>query len=367
MYTLIELFDSCQIEKVVSYLKFKPQKIIFIGFSDDDFTEKYNAIKKMIQEQDRTVALAYIAVSRYNYKDIIEKLETILQNNANCFFDLTGGKELVLVAMGAISTKYRIPMCQIDISTNRLIPISCFENLPKEHIKSLTLLDSITLNCGILEQSAAPAIAHNFMEAVQCLWSSAKTNSSLWNIQTKALITFEKIFSTVTDRFAVTCNPDDFNTESKSFSILFGALKRHGLIAVEQSRELIRYRYKNDSVRHFLEKFGNILESYTYSVMKSIEQGYSDYIHDVSMQVSVRWLDGGQASNISNEIDVAFMCGNIPAFISCKSGRVDKNALYELNTVATRLGGKYAKKFLIVTDINSSLPAKRALLSRAKK
>lgn len=148
---------------------------------------------------------------------------------------------------------------------------------------------------------------------------------------------------------------------------MFGALKRHGLIAVEQSRELIRYRYKNDSVRHFLEKFGNILESYTYSVMKSIEQGYSDYIHDVSMQVSVRWLDGGQASNISNEIDVAFMCGNIPAFISCKSGRVDKNALYELNTVATRLGGKYAKKFLIVTDINSSLPAKRALLSRAKK
>ena len=43
--------------------------------------------------------------------------------------------------------------------------------------------------------------------------------------------------------------------------------------------------------------------------------------------------------------------GLIPIFISCKSGKMtEKNtlhALYELDTVANRFGGKYAKKVLV--------------------
>ena len=43
--------------------------------------------------------------------------------------------------------------------------------------------------------------------------------------------------------------------------------------------------------------------------------------------------------------------GNIPTFISCKSGRMEAHqtlyALYELDTVAKRFGGKYAKKVLV--------------------
>ena len=32
--TLIELFDSCQIENVIAALRFKPQKIVFVGFKE---------------------------------------------------------------------------------------------------------------------------------------------------------------------------------------------------------------------------------------------------------------------------------------------------------------------------------------------
>ena len=34
----------------------------------------------------------------------------------------------------------------------------------------------------------------------------------------------------------------------------------------------------------------------------------------------------------------------IPTFISCKNGNVDQMALYEIETVANRFGGKYAKQ-----------------------
>jgi hypothetical protein len=47
-----------------------------------------------------------------------------------------------------------------------------------------------------------------------------------------------------------------------------------------------------------------------------------------------------------NEIDVLSLRGVVPTFISCKNGTVNQMALYELETVAERFGGKYAKKVI---------------------
>lgn len=52
--------------------------------------------------------------------------------------------------------------------------------------------------------------------------------------------------------------------------------------------------------------------------------------------------------DVVNEIDIMSINNNLPTFISCKIGNVDQMALYELETVANRFGGKYAKKVLIV-------------------
>lgn len=55
--------------------------------------------------------------------------------------------------------------------------------------------------------------------------------------------------------------------------------------------------------------------------------------------------------DVLNEIDVLSLTGYVPTFISCKSGKMGAqqtlHALYELDTVAKRFGGKYAKKILV--------------------
>ena len=57
--------------------------------------------------------------------------------------------------------------------------------------------------------------------------------------------------------------------------------------------------------------------------------------------------------------------GNVLTFISCKSGSMDSNkalnAMYELETVARRFGGKYVKKVLAIMK-----PMGRVYLERAK-
>ena len=56
----------------------------------------------------------------------------------------------------------------------------------------------------------------------------------------------------------------------------------------------------------------------------------------------------------------------IPLFISCKNGEVHKEALYELDTVAKKFGGKYGKKYLIATYLSSDKESVKYLKQRAK-
>ena len=54
-----------------------------------------------------------------------------------------------------------------------------------------------------------------------------------------------------------------------------------------------------------------------------------------------------------NEIDVMMMHGVVPVFISCKNGEFTADELYKLNTVAECFGGKYSKKVLVSTAIDT--------------
>ena len=74
--------------------------------------------------------------------------------------------------------------------------------------------------------------------------------------------------------------------------------------------------------------------------------------------------DDDTTKDVLNEIDVLTLEGNVPTFISCKAGKMDKGKaltpLYELETVATRFGGKYTKKVLATLYPVKGVYAERA-------
>ena len=55
----------------------------------------------------------------------------------------------------------------------------------------------------------------------------------------------------------------------------------------------------------------------------------------------------------------------VPVFISCKNGNIESDELFKLKTVAKRFGGKYSKKVIISTSLEST-DSKNALRERAK-
>nr|MCR4841799.1 DUF1887 family protein [Eubacterium sp.] len=60
----------------------------------------------------------------------------------------------------------------------------------------------------------------------------------------------------------------------------------------------------------------------------------------------------GSGDDVINEIDVLSLAGNVVTFTSCKSGKLNGQSalhpLYELEAVAKRFGGRYARKRLVL-------------------
>ena len=62
-----------------------------------------------------------------------------------------------------------------------------------------------------------------------------------------------------------------------------------------------------------------------------------------------------------NEIDVIALDGFVPVIVSCKCGnQANKDAIYELETVARRFGGKYARKMLVSVKNMTPVDKERA-------
>ena len=103
--TAIEFFDRTPIENVVSSLTTIPDKIIFIG--DGKVMRKFDHIyRSFLERRGLSIEIAYRNIKKNDINDIVTVLSEIVEAEDQCVFDLTGGDDLVLVAMGIVYQKY---------------------------------------------------------------------------------------------------------------------------------------------------------------------------------------------------------------------------------------------------------------------
>ena len=75
--TLIELFDSCQIENVIAGLRFLPQKIVFVSFKEVMTRKRISDLEKFFKIRNIDIVLECEIVGRYDYAAIYNKLNEI--------------------------------------------------------------------------------------------------------------------------------------------------------------------------------------------------------------------------------------------------------------------------------------------------
>ncbi len=379
MVVIFEFLGNEPIENIITCMHFKVDKVVFFGYQETienqkdrcvSFLEKYCGVSKVV----------FQPMSHSNLKSILEtmrkEIKLELDQKNNIYFDITGGESLILVAFGMLSKEFDTPMHLFNVIDNKLIELdegaenSISRDVEKHDVKldidRFVEMWGGTVNYN-LHKEIKGDLDGSFASDVRSLWTILKKHGDYWN----NFCTFIRSHMVPDDNLRVcediaeikklldesACN---FSSEDKLNKIL-NDLSEEGLIK-NLSRKKNKYSYtiKSQEVKDCLWDTGSSLELIVYLD----EKEKSD---ECMVGVHLDW-DGVihyQAGvDVLNEIDVFSLTGLVPTFISCKVGKMESqkilHALYELDTVAKRFGGKYAKKVLVTNKTINDVYIKRA-------
>lgn len=379
MVVIFEFLGSEPIENVITCLHYQVDKVVFFGYSEviaqqrvpiDKFLKKYCGVK----------IVEFYAVSHVNLKEIADVIrcevsqEIELENQV--YFDVTGGECLILVAFGMIAQELHAPLHMFDVVENHVIDLkegasaSITRDLSEQRIV-MTPEKWICMHGGCIDKEKHKDQKNlddpQFSEDVEQIYQVSVRFKNQWN----AFCAFLRSeLAPEADSLQVSLSSQIVIQQVKKFAnlrnvailnLILDALADAGvLLDLVHADGRYRFRYKSMEIKKAIWEDGCALELHTYR--EQVNSG-----RECLVGVHIDWdgvLRSEDGNDVLNEIDVLAMDGNVPLFISCKSGKMSAqktlHALYELETVAKRFGGKYAKKLLVSTTCISGTYAERA-------
>ena len=378
MNVVFEFLSNEPIENLITSMRFKIGKAIYFGYHET-IEEWKDCISEFLRKYCEGEESVFHAMSHTDVQSMMktmrQTIEFEISQGNNIYFDMTGGEDTILMAFGLLAGEYDTPMHAFDIPKNKINKLeegsarSILDVEPRAF--SLDLDKYIEMHGGkinySLHKSSKDMDDPEFAEDVEKLWSVENDFTEEWNL----LSIFLRNHMMPEYSLEVNCDLEKIenslrntnnhlNTLSK-FNAIMDRLGEAGILQdLRHSDGVYSFRYKNKAVKDCLKDGGSTLELYVYKR----EQAVSD---DCKVGVHLDW-DGvihySPGIDVLNEIDVLSLKGNIPVFISCKTGKMGPSntlhALYELQTVAERFGGKYAKKVLVTSRMPADVYITRA-------
>lgn len=366
-----EFFGREPIENVITCMHFKVDRVVFFGYRDV-IEGKRQVTRNFLQKYCGVSEVDFTELPENDLRGILSamrlKIGYLRSLGAESYFDVTGGESLILVAFGMLSHEFETPIHLYDVENDRLVeleegaPTSISEHVEKQKV-TLDLNRFIELKGGkinpFLQKTAKKSADEEFLNDVRKIWPVAHEYAALWNEFSTLL---KKVFSDPNEPASLFADADARSviaslegTRIRTPKRLNAILDKLGdagiLLDLLHADGRYRFRFKSSEIRECLMRGGDVLEFSVY------QQELEKAPDDCSVGVHLDWdgiLHEAAQKDVRNEIDVLSLSGNVPTFISCKSGKMDKDKplqpLYELDTVAWRFGGKYARKVLVTCE-----------------
>lgn len=346
---MVEFYSEEPIENVMAMIKYRPEKIIFLGHKDNMITKKIHDIMDFRDSKCPDTELEFVEVPKDNLNGAIDILTTIIRENPDVRFELTGGSELILIALGCITARMNVSKLRIDPFTGKEIDIYGDMVTTSEYHYNIGIAEDIILHGGALTSQTGSysdwKFTDEFRNDIRTLWDICRHYKTNWN----------KYCSVIDELRKNTPKQQEGHEELIRSQLgdalhLLNDLREAGMLRdYTEHGKRISFRFKNSMIKRIIGKAGNILELHVYEV--ATRDGY--LFSDAIIGAHIDW-DGEihdfehPGYDTMNEIDVILMKNVCPIFISCKNGKVGGNALHELETVSRKFGGKYARKALVL-------------------
>ena len=380
MNVIFEFLGNEPIENLITSMHFKMDKAVYFGYYET-IEEYRESTKHFLSKYCGYSDVVFHPLSRTDIQSMMKTMRQAIEYELSfknaIYFGMTGGEDMILTVFGMLAKEYDTPMhvfdvykdkiTRIDEGSRRSIIADVEPRVVKMDIDKLIEMHGGKVNHN-LHKSAKDLDNEEFAEDIDKLWSVEKDFTEEWNL----LSIFLRNHMMPESSLNVSCDlnkieeilkrtNNQLNTLEK-FNAIMDRLGEAGLLLdLKHEDDEYSFSYKSKAVKECLRDGGSTLELYIYKREKETSD-------DCRVGVHLDW-DGvfhyTMGVDVLNEVDVISLRGNIPTFISCKTGKMGPNnslhALYELETVANRFGGKYSRKVLV-----TSRPLADAYVSRAK-
>lgn len=387
--TYIEFFDRISVVNICACLTQMPQRVVLVGGEIKPMLTYAEHYKRVFRSRGYNVEFDCRKVKKNDLQDIVRVLTQIVEDYPDCAVDLTGGEDLILVAMGIVFERFRdrgIQMHRFNVRNNKIIDCDQDGVTIEGDLLQLSVEENIRINGGdIIYDDEKENGTHvwdlngGFLADIDRMWEICRQNPYQWNTHVGVLGVAELFREDNEDPLTTEAQLGTLMTHMEQIGVKFvtmqGFLKSlytAGLIYFYDCHDdVLTVVYKNEQVKRCLTKAGLALEMKVYSVMWQMQEPDGTPTFDVMQGVYIDW-DGRlhllteEGCDTANEVDVVAMKGVVPVFISCKNGQFTSDELYKLCSVAERFGGDHAKKILIATSLDKEHPAALHFRQRAE-
>lgn len=354
-------------DNVATYLHYKFDRVVYFGYKNV-IEERKKTTERFLKQYCEVDSVKFCELPAQNLQEVLsfmrEAIDEELIAGNDIYFDITGGESLILVAFGILSKEYDAPMHLFDVREQKIIELeegasrSLCERIPKRDV-DITIEMFIEMRGGSVNYDIHNPLKDDEslgdFEDIEKVWFVAKKHWEEWRGFDKVMKQLMEISNGLTvDIYAsrlMNLIRAYSNKKIKRLDTFYAILKdlyKVGVITyLEHMGEHYRFTIKNSSIEDALTDRGRLLEVYMYLKI------CSDY-DDCGIGIHLDW-DGIVKKeiylNVFNEVDVVALDGMVPSFFSCKTGNLESvdalRALYEIETVANRFGGKYCKRYLV--------------------
>ncbi len=367
--TLVEFFENSIAENICTSIAHAPDRVVLLGSQKALLKEHALRYESFFAKKGINIDFSVKSVGRSNVRVIIDTLEQLLKDYPDVIFDITGGNETFIYALGVLSERIGaerpFQVHYINIRTGATYDCDMDGvNLIDSHGLSFSISDNIELYGGRLISSGEGAIVPDphFSSDLSNLWDICRKDCRAWNRLVGFLLEREKRLSIEQGQDLLL--PDEHLP-------LLVKLKKAGYLSyrTDDRRRLLSVSFKNGNIEKCFSKEGQLLEYLVYDITRNApDKDGQRYYNDAKTGVVIGWDKNPEAKSDyipDNEIDVMMMRGMIPCFVSCKNGAVSSDELFLLRGVSIRFGGKYSVPILIAPAIEDD-PKSQMLLLRAK-
>lgn len=340
--TLIEYYDKDVLKNIMGPLTLHPDKVIFLYDSGMQDMTAFRALHTCFKRHIPHITLERYPVDILSMDKIYRKTAQVIENNENCFLELTGGSELMVIAGFRAGMEKGARLIHTDLVHNRITDLLTDETVAPTATLSLEDFVDARGACFIGESHRPPEPAR-----FDAIWEMARylfRHLEEWKHTCSYL-------QTVAARYL----PHEVYMDSKELIYMKNGKKTYPDKAIlkEFQRlgflknlvmdgERVRFSFCSVDDRQYCAGYGVWLELYVYIAAKK-----SGVFDDVKLGTMIDWNAYDGVVVAGNEIDVILMEQSLPVFISCKLRSADTAALNELLIAKKRVGGWFSKGVMV--------------------